>query len=151
MRLLVTLLFDTLTALSNVCIIVVFVYFVFGITALQLWAGVLRHRCFLDSEILEQYSFSESTFHSGFGIGGSIGISSGSREITSPIDKFITDEDLLILSSGEGSGTGAIDPKDLGNLTDIYATVPEFYMSESKSDIICGGQFQCSRDVPEWE
>ncbi|XP_049759087.1 voltage-dependent T-type calcium channel subunit alpha-1H isoform X1 [Elephas maximus indicus] len=49
MRILVTLLLDTLPMLGNVLLLCFFVFFIFGIIGVQLWAGLLRNRCFLDS------------------------------------------------------------------------------------------------------
>lgn len=48
MRILVTLLLDTLPMLGNVLLLCFFVFFIFGIVGVQLWAGLLRNRCFLD-------------------------------------------------------------------------------------------------------
>ncbi|XP_071106235.1 voltage-dependent T-type calcium channel subunit alpha-1G-like isoform X3 [Haliotis cracherodii] len=48
MRILVMLLLDTLPMLGNVLLLCFFVFFIFGIIGVQLWAGVLRNRCFLD-------------------------------------------------------------------------------------------------------
>ncbi|CAK8686115.1 unnamed protein product [Clavelina lepadiformis] len=50
MRILVMLLLDTLPMLGNVLMLCSFVFFVFGVIAVQLWAGTLRQRCFLDNE-----------------------------------------------------------------------------------------------------
>ncbi|XP_046709349.1 voltage-dependent T-type calcium channel subunit alpha-1G isoform X11 [Silurus meridionalis] len=47
MRILVTLLLDTLPMLGNVLLLCFFVFFIFGIIGVQLWAGLLRNRCFL--------------------------------------------------------------------------------------------------------
>ncbi|XP_038830862.1 voltage-dependent T-type calcium channel subunit alpha-1G [Salvelinus namaycush] len=47
MRILVTLLLDTLPMLGNVLALCFFVFFIFGIVGVQLWAGLLRNRCFL--------------------------------------------------------------------------------------------------------
>ncbi|XP_059180439.1 voltage-dependent T-type calcium channel subunit alpha-1G isoform X2 [Centropristis striata] len=47
MRILVTLLLDTLPMLGNVLLLCFFVFFIFGIVGVQLWAGCLRNRCFL--------------------------------------------------------------------------------------------------------
>ena len=44
MRILVTLLLDTLPMLGNVLLLC---FFIFGIVGVQLWAGLLRSRCFL--------------------------------------------------------------------------------------------------------
>ncbi|XP_060540015.1 voltage-dependent T-type calcium channel subunit alpha-1H isoform X1 [Pantherophis guttatus] len=51
MRILVTLLLDTLPMLGNVLLLCFFVFFIFGIVGVQLWAGLLRNRCFLDSHV----------------------------------------------------------------------------------------------------
>ncbi|XP_053202085.1 voltage-dependent T-type calcium channel subunit alpha-1G-like isoform X3 [Panonychus citri] len=48
MRILVMLLLDTLPMLGNVLLLCFFVFFIFGIIGVQLWAGLLRQRCFLD-------------------------------------------------------------------------------------------------------
>lgn len=50
MRILVTLLLDTLPMLGNVLLLCFFVFFIFGIVGVQLWAGLLRNRCFLDED-----------------------------------------------------------------------------------------------------
>ncbi|CAK9290832.1 unnamed protein product [Gordionus sp. m RMFG-2023] len=47
MRILVMLLLDTLPMLGNVMLLCFFVFFIFGIIGVQLWAGMLRNRCFL--------------------------------------------------------------------------------------------------------
>ncbi|XP_043945503.1 voltage-dependent T-type calcium channel subunit alpha-1H isoform X2 [Protopterus annectens] len=57
MRILVTLLLDTLPMLGNVLLLCFFVFFIFGIVGVQLWAGLLRNRCFLDSSF-ENYNIS---------------------------------------------------------------------------------------------
>ncbi|KAL1005661.1 hypothetical protein UPYG_G00061960 [Umbra pygmaea] len=46
MRILVNLLLDTLPMLGNVLLICFFVFFIFGIIGVQLWAGKLRNRCY---------------------------------------------------------------------------------------------------------
>ncbi|KAI1303751.1 Voltage-dependent T-type calcium channel subunit alpha-1H [Halotydeus destructor] len=46
MRILVMLLLDTLPMLGNVLLLCFFVFFIFGIIGVQLWAGMLRQRCF---------------------------------------------------------------------------------------------------------
>lgn len=51
MRILVTLLLDTLPMLGNVLLLCFFVFFIFGIVGVQLWAGLLRNRCFLEEDI----------------------------------------------------------------------------------------------------
>ncbi|MED6293621.1 Voltage-dependent T-type calcium channel subunit alpha-1H, partial [Characodon lateralis] len=52
MRILVTLLLDTLPMLGNVLLLCFFVFFIFGIVGVQLWAGLLRNRCFMKEEII---------------------------------------------------------------------------------------------------
>ena len=42
------LLLDTLPMLGNVLLLCFFVFFIFGIVGVQLWAGILRQRCYLD-------------------------------------------------------------------------------------------------------
>ena len=42
------LLLDTLPMLGNVLLLCFLVFFIFGIIGVQLWSGVLRHRCFLE-------------------------------------------------------------------------------------------------------
>uniref|UniRef100_A0AAX7SL44 Voltage-dependent T-type calcium channel subunit alpha n=1 Tax=Astatotilapia calliptera TaxID=8154 RepID=A0AAX7SL44_ASTCA len=51
MRILVTLLLDTLPMLGNVLLLCFFVFFIFGIVGVQLWEGLLRNRCFLGEDI----------------------------------------------------------------------------------------------------
>ncbi|KAL2077947.1 hypothetical protein ACEWY4_025632 [Coilia grayii] len=51
MRILVTLLLDTLPMLGNVLLLCFFVFFIFGIVGVQLWAGLLRNRCFLPENL----------------------------------------------------------------------------------------------------
>ncbi|XP_074745061.1 voltage-dependent T-type calcium channel subunit alpha-1G isoform X11 [Strix uralensis] len=67
MRILVTLLLDTLPMLGNVLLLCFFVFFIFGIVGVQLWAGLLRNRCFLPENFsipytvdLEQYYQTEN-------------------------------------------------------------------------------------------
>ncbi|XP_055945337.1 voltage-dependent T-type calcium channel subunit alpha-1I-like [Argiope bruennichi] len=48
MRILVMLLLDTLPMLGNVLLLCFFVFFIFGIVGVQLWAGLLRQRCYID-------------------------------------------------------------------------------------------------------
>ncbi|XP_061166104.1 voltage-dependent T-type calcium channel subunit alpha-1H-like [Saccostrea echinata] len=57
MRILVMLLLDTLPMLWNVLLLCFFVFFIFGIIGVQLWAGVLRNRCFLDVSENISYSY----------------------------------------------------------------------------------------------
>ncbi|XP_077173314.1 voltage-dependent T-type calcium channel subunit alpha-1H isoform X2 [Paroedura picta] len=56
MRILVTLLLDTLPMLGNVLLLCFFVFFIFGIVGVQLWAGLLRNRCFLDPHFQMAYN-----------------------------------------------------------------------------------------------
>uniref|UniRef100_A0A8B9SZA8 Calcium voltage-gated channel subunit alpha1 H n=1 Tax=Anas platyrhynchos TaxID=8839 RepID=A0A8B9SZA8_ANAPL len=56
MRILVTLLLDTLPMLGNVLLLCFFVFFIFGIVGVQLWAGLLRNRCFLDKNLATTYN-----------------------------------------------------------------------------------------------
>uniref|UniRef100_A0A8C4MPP0 Voltage-dependent T-type calcium channel subunit alpha n=1 Tax=Equus asinus asinus TaxID=83772 RepID=A0A8C4MPP0_EQUAS len=64
MRILVTLLLDTLPMLGNVLLLCFFVFFIFGIVGVQLWAGLLRNRCFLPENFtlvdLERYYQTEN-------------------------------------------------------------------------------------------
>ncbi|XP_051558225.1 voltage-dependent T-type calcium channel subunit alpha-1H [Myxocyprinus asiaticus] len=60
MRILVTLLLDTLPMLGNVLLLCFFVFFIFGIVGVQLWAGLLRNRCFLDNNVRMLYNVTES-------------------------------------------------------------------------------------------
>ncbi|XP_031795983.1 voltage-dependent T-type calcium channel subunit alpha-1I [Sarcophilus harrisii] len=54
MRILVNLLLDTLPMLGNVLLLCFFVFFIFGIIGVQLWAGLLRNRCFLEDNFTIQ-------------------------------------------------------------------------------------------------
>ena len=47
MRILVMLLLDTLPMLGNVLLLCFFVFFIFGIMGVQMWAGLLRQRCYI--------------------------------------------------------------------------------------------------------
>ncbi|KAJ8413516.1 hypothetical protein AAFF_G00080230 [Aldrovandia affinis] len=58
MRILVTLLLDTLPMLGNVLLLCFFVFFIFGIVGVQLWAGLLRNRCFLEDNFKTMYNLS---------------------------------------------------------------------------------------------
>ncbi|XP_065805349.1 voltage-dependent T-type calcium channel subunit alpha-1G isoform X6 [Labrus bergylta] len=67
MRILVTLLLDTLPMLGNVLLLCFFVFFIFGIVGVQLWAGLLRNRCFVEDNFsfplsvqLEKYYHTEN-------------------------------------------------------------------------------------------
>ncbi len=46
MRILVTLIIDTIPMLGNVCALAFLVFIVFGIVGVQLWKGLLRNRCY---------------------------------------------------------------------------------------------------------
>ncbi|KAM9780147.1 voltage-dependent T-type calcium channel subunit alpha-1H [Neosynchiropus ocellatus] len=63
MRILVTLLLDTLPMLGNVLLLCFFVFFIFGIVGVQLWAGLLRNRCFLGEDINSMYNLSLSPYY----------------------------------------------------------------------------------------
>ncbi|XP_049668023.1 voltage-dependent T-type calcium channel subunit alpha-1G isoform X12 [Accipiter gentilis] len=56
MRILVTLLLDTLPMLGNVLLLCFFVFFIFGIVGVQLWAGLLRNRCFFPENFSIPYT-----------------------------------------------------------------------------------------------
>uniref|UniRef100_A0A8C1BEH0 Calcium channel, voltage-dependent, T type, alpha 1H subunit a n=1 Tax=Cyprinus carpio carpio TaxID=630221 RepID=A0A8C1BEH0_CYPCA len=58
MRILVTLLLDTLPMLGNVLLLCFFVFFIFGIVGVQLWAGLLRNRCFMPDNVKALYNLS---------------------------------------------------------------------------------------------
>uniref|UniRef100_UPI00398E85C5 voltage-dependent T-type calcium channel subunit alpha-1H n=1 Tax=Pristiophorus japonicus TaxID=55135 RepID=UPI00398E85C5 len=58
MRILVTLLLDTLPMLGNVLLLCFFVFFIFGIVGVQLWAGLLRNRCFFEDRFAMYYNVS---------------------------------------------------------------------------------------------
>ncbi|XP_057201001.1 voltage-dependent T-type calcium channel subunit alpha-1H isoform X2 [Triplophysa rosa] len=58
MRILVTLLLDTLPMLGNVLLLCFFVFFIFGIVGVQLWAGLLRNRCFMPNDVKDFYNLS---------------------------------------------------------------------------------------------
>lgn len=53
MRILVMLLLDTLPMLGNVLLLCFFVFFIFGIIGVQLWAGLLRQRCYIPSNKID--------------------------------------------------------------------------------------------------
>ncbi|XP_067275630.1 voltage-dependent T-type calcium channel subunit alpha-1H isoform X2 [Pseudorasbora parva] len=65
MRILVTLLLDTLPMLGNVLLLCFFVFFIFGIVGVQLWAGLLRNRCFMPDEVKTLYNLSMSPYYMG--------------------------------------------------------------------------------------
>ncbi|KAM9393561.1 LOW QUALITY PROTEIN: voltage-dependent T-type calcium channel subunit alpha-1H-like [Pholidichthys leucotaenia] len=63
MRILVTLLLDTLPMLGNVLLLCFFVFFIFGIVGVQLWAGLLRNRCFLEDGFKTMYNLSIKPYY----------------------------------------------------------------------------------------
>ncbi|XP_045073785.1 voltage-dependent T-type calcium channel subunit alpha-1H-like [Coregonus clupeaformis] len=63
MRILVTLLLDTLPMLGNVLALCFFVFFIFGIVGVQLWAGLLRNRCFMGEDFRTLYNLSLSVYY----------------------------------------------------------------------------------------
>ncbi|XP_041673363.1 voltage-dependent T-type calcium channel subunit alpha-1I [Cheilinus undulatus] len=63
MRILVTLLLDTLPMLGNVLLLCFFVFFIFGIVGVQLWAGLLRNRCFLGEDVKGLYNFTMDPYY----------------------------------------------------------------------------------------
>ncbi|GAB6025911.1 hypothetical protein CHUAL_011883 [Chamberlinius hualienensis] len=56
MRILVMLLLDTLPMLGNVLLLCFFVFFIFGIVGVQLWAGLLRQRCYFELPMNTSFS-----------------------------------------------------------------------------------------------
>ncbi|XP_061770675.1 voltage-dependent T-type calcium channel subunit alpha-1I-like [Nerophis ophidion] len=58
MRILVNLLLDTLPMLGNVLLLCFFVFFIFGIIGVQLWAGLLRNRCYPEENFTLTYGVS---------------------------------------------------------------------------------------------
>uniref|UniRef100_G3PGQ5 Ion transport domain-containing protein n=1 Tax=Gasterosteus aculeatus TaxID=69293 RepID=G3PGQ5_GASAC len=56
-------LLDTLPMLGNVLLLCFFVFFIFGIVGVQLWAGLLRNRCFLGEDIRTMYNLSMSPYY----------------------------------------------------------------------------------------
>lgn len=54
MRILVTLIIDTIPMLGNVFMLAILIFTVFGVIGVQLWKGMLRNRCF--SELLDHNS-----------------------------------------------------------------------------------------------
>uniref|UniRef100_A0A8B9LF19 Calcium channel, voltage-dependent, T type, alpha 1H subunit a n=1 Tax=Astyanax mexicanus TaxID=7994 RepID=A0A8B9LF19_ASTMX len=63
MKILVTLLLDTLPMLGNVLLLCFFVFFIFGIVGVQLWAGLLRNRCFMKENFTDIYNLSMSQYY----------------------------------------------------------------------------------------
>eukprot|EP00794_Sanderia_malayensis_P008910 gene8910-9862_t len=61
-RILVTLLMDTIPMLGNVLLLAFLVFSMFGIVGVQVWQGKLRNRCFLDSNYSAQ-SLNMSKFY----------------------------------------------------------------------------------------
>lgn len=56
-RILVTLLLEALPLLGNVFALAFLVLFIFSIIGVQLWQGVLRNRCFVNSTLLDNTTF----------------------------------------------------------------------------------------------
>uniref|UniRef100_UPI00358F5E64 voltage-dependent T-type calcium channel subunit alpha-1G-like n=1 Tax=Myxine glutinosa TaxID=7769 RepID=UPI00358F5E64 len=71
MRILVTLLLDTLPMLGNVLLLCFFVFFIFGIIGVQLWAGLLRNRCFPEQNATANYNISLNAYYRPHGHRGS--------------------------------------------------------------------------------
>eukprot|EP00062_Callorhinchus_milii_P024831 gi/632985161/ref/XP_007909522.1/ PREDICTED: voltage-dependent T-type calcium channel subunit alpha-1H-like [Callorhinchus milii] len=67
MRILVTLLLDTLPMLGNVLLLCFFVFFIFGIVGVQLWAGLLRNRCFFEGNFAMYYNVSLPLYYHAHG------------------------------------------------------------------------------------
>ncbi|XP_067277633.1 voltage-dependent T-type calcium channel subunit alpha-1H-like isoform X2 [Pseudorasbora parva] len=65
MRILVTLLLETLPALGNILLLCLFVFYIFGIVGVQLWAGILRNRCFMPDDVKTLYNLSMSSYYMG--------------------------------------------------------------------------------------
>ncbi|KAG8180483.1 hypothetical protein JTE90_026642 [Oedothorax gibbosus] len=63
MRILVMLLLDTLPMLGNVLLLCFFVFFIFGIVGVQLWAGLLRQRCYIELPKNVSYPDNVPTFY----------------------------------------------------------------------------------------
>ena len=59
MRILVMLLLDTLPMLGNVLLLCFFVFFIFGIMGVQMWAGLLRQRCYISEEYQQNLIYQE--------------------------------------------------------------------------------------------
>ncbi|KAL6102505.1 cacna1h [Pungitius sinensis] len=49
--------------LGNVLLLCFFVFFIFGIVGVQLWAGLLRNRCFLGEDVRTMYNLSMSPYY----------------------------------------------------------------------------------------
>ena len=60
MRILVSLIIDTIPMLSNVLLLGLLIFTVFGIVGVQLWKGLLRNRCF------SSFSFQNSSLNESF-------------------------------------------------------------------------------------
>ncbi|KAL3102984.1 hypothetical protein niasHT_026432 [Heterodera trifolii] len=61
MRILVNLLLDTLPMLGNVLLLCFFVFFIFGIVGVQLWAGLLRNRCVISLPSTELFTLANGS------------------------------------------------------------------------------------------
>ncbi|MEQ2301540.1 hypothetical protein AMECASPLE_037109 [Ameca splendens] len=63
MRMLVAMFLGIMPMLGNVIILYVLIIYIFGIVGVQLWAGELRYRCFLEEDILVLYNRSLSPYY----------------------------------------------------------------------------------------
>ena len=61
------LLLDTLPMLGNVLLLCFFLFFIFGIVGVQLWAGLLRQRCYISEtfqkQLMRREGFKEYVFN----------------------------------------------------------------------------------------
>jgi hypothetical protein len=62
MRILVTLIIDTIPMLGNVVALGFLIFTIFGVIGVQLWKGTLRNRCFLNDTKTSFYSPEEIDF-----------------------------------------------------------------------------------------
>jgi len=62
MRILVTLIIDTLPMLGNVALLSSLIFLCFGIVGVQLWRGLLLNRCFTTSNSTSFYSPEDDDF-----------------------------------------------------------------------------------------
>ncbi|CAK6982852.1 voltage-dependent T-type calcium channel subunit alpha-1H-like [Scomber scombrus] len=63
MRVLVTVIVDTLPMLANVLVLYIFFIHVFGVVGVQMWKGELRNRCFLGEDTPTEYNMSLSPYY----------------------------------------------------------------------------------------
>lgn len=64
MRILVSLIIDTIPMLGNVCALAFLAFIVFGIVGVQLWKGVLRNRCYSTLDTTFNSTSNSTIFHS---------------------------------------------------------------------------------------